>query len=943
MRCSGVTVSTGTPSVASDRPLSYGEIVDQFRAAMEAAGLATDATIEADGKLHRFRVQGDRRDQRNGWYVLHPDGLPAGEFGCWKRGVSETWHAAIGSELSAAERDANRQRIEAIRADRDAELASVREEARRKAAKLWANASPRPKASHAYLTAKRVRAYGIRQLGDALAIPVRDADGLLHGLQCIQSNGSKRFTSGMAKAGHHHGIGRPDGVLLIAEGYATGATLREATGHAVAVAFDAGNLRPVALALRAKFPALRIVIAADNDHRTEGNPGLTKAREAAAAIGGELRFPRFAEGDTGTDWNDYAAAHGLPAVRAAFESAADPEPDPEPPPGAAAAPPAAAAEPDAPAPAAGPRKRGKPSGPAGGGERLPRFVADDRGVWHNATDPKDGSPLAPIWVCPPLTVAAYLRDLSGENWGRLLIFDDADGIEHRWGMPMRMLSGGGEEMRAELLRLGFDVPSSQRNRNLLTDYILQSKPEARARCVERAGWHGRVFVMPDRTIGEAAEAVLFQSETSAKAVYAERGELSDWRSDVAELCRGNSRLLFAVSAAFAGPLLHWAGEESGGFNLRGESSTGKTTALRAAASVWGGPDYMRRWRATDNGLESVAAQFSDGLLILDELGQMDPKVAGDAAYMLANGEGKARAGRAGGVRPVATWRLLFLSAGELSLAEHMRQGGKQAQAGQETRMADIPADAGAGLGIFETLHGCASGAALSRAITDAAGETYGVAGTAFLRALLPRLDTLPDAIRELRRAFTDRHLPRGIDGQVSRVAGRLSLVAAAGELATRFGITCWEPGEADAACARCLNAWIDTRGGVGNLEPVRMLAQVRHWLEGNASARLQNWNADTETGDWITVKRAGFRRAETVGEDAETYYVLPETFEREVYEGFDHRAVARLLGDVAALRRQREGGRLQCKARLPGIGPTWCYVILPAIWQAIPGESKAAA
>lgn len=930
--------------MASNQPLSYGEIVDQFRAAMRAAGLDTDATIEADGKLHRFRVAGDRRDQRNGWYVLHADGLPAGEFGCWKRGLSETWHANIGRELSEAEREANRARLEAIRRDREAEAQRMRAEARTKAAKLWAEATEKPSAKHPYLVKKQVRGYGIRQLRAALLIPVRDADGALNGLQFIQPDGAKRFTSGMAKAGHFHLIGEPAAVLLIAEGYATAATLREATRQAVAVAFDAGNLRPVALALRAKYPAARIVIAADNDHRTDGNPGMAKAAEAAQAVGGSVIAPEFAADDPGSDWNDYAASHGLPAVGAAFASPGDAKasatPAPAVAPEAAASPaPAVAAE-----AAAAPRKaaRAKSAEASGGGSR-PRFTRDERGIWHNGTDPKDGTPLAPQWVCPPIEVAAYLRDLDGTNWGRLLTFNDADGTEHRWGMPMRLLSGGGDEMRAELLRLGFDVPTSQRSRNLLTDYIQQSKPVARARCVERAGWHGRVFVMPDRTIGEGDEAVLFQSETTGGHVYRERGDLSDWRSDVADLCRGNSRLLFAVSAAFAGPLLHWAGEESGGFNLRGASSTGKTTALRVAASVWGGPEFMRRWRATDNGLESIAAQYSDGLLILDELGQMDPRVAGDAAYMLANGEGKARAGRGGSMRPVTTWRLLFLSAGELSLAEHMRQGGKQAQAGQETRMADIPADAGAGFGIFDTLHGHASGAALSRSCTEAAGDVYGVAGPAFIRALLPRLDTLPDAVRALRRAFTDLHVPKGIDGQVSRVAGRLALIAAAGELATQAGITGWDAGDADAACGRCLEAWIDTRGGTGNLEPVRMLAQVRRWLESEASARLQAWSANSDGKEWVTVKRAGFRCAETYGDDAETYYLLPETFEQEICAGFDPRQVAQLLASVGALKRPKEGKRLKRKERLPVVGNTWCYVVLPSIWQAVPGDAEPGA
>ncbi|WP_022974896.1 DUF927 domain-containing protein [Nevskia ramosa] len=911
------------------RPLTYGEIADQFRTAMHAAGIETDATIDADGKLHRFRVTGDRRDQRNGWYVLHSDGVPAGEFGCWKRGLSETWHANIGRELDEAERETNRARLEAIRRDREAETQRVRAEARNKAAKLWEEANPKPSAKHPYLAKKQVRGYGIRQLGKALVIPVSDADGALHGLQFIQENGTKRFTSGMEKAGHYHAIGEPGAVLLIAEGYATAATLREATGQAVAVAFDTGNLRPVALALRAKFPAARIVIAADNDHRTEGNPGITKATEAAQAVGGSVIAPSFPASDSGSDWNDYAAVHGLAAVRAAFETAGADKAD------APAAPVVA--------PEASPAARTKPAEASGGG-RQPRFTRDDRGIWHNGTDPKDGTPLAPQWVCPPIEVAAYLRDLDGTNWGRLLSFNDADGTEHRWGMPMRLLSGGGDEMRAELLRLGFDVPTTPRIRNLLTDYFQQSRPEARARCVERAGWHGRVFVMPDRTLGEADEAVLFQSETAGGHVYRARGDLSDWRSDLADLCRGNSRLLFAVSAAFAGPLLHWAGEESGGFNLRGSSSMGKTTALRAAASVWGSPEFMRRWRATDNALESIAAQYSDSILLLDELKQIDPKIAGETAYMLANGEGKARAGRSGSLRAPLTWRLLFLSAGELSLAEHMRQGGKQAHAGQETRMADIPAEPVTGSrSLYESLHGKGSGAEMALAITRATADVYGVAGPAFLGTLLPRVDTLPDAIRALRNDFTDRHVPKRIDGQVARVAGRFALVAAAGELATSAGITGWDAGEADAACGKCFAAWIESRGGTGNLEPVRMLTQVRRWLESEGSARLQHWGEDASSKDWVTVKRAGFRCTEQVGDEGETYYLLPETFDAEICTGFDPRQVAQLLASVGALKRPKEPNRLKCRTRLPSIGLTWCYVVLPSIWQAEPDDAESGA
>ncbi|WP_164186520.1 DUF927 domain-containing protein, partial [Stenotrophomonas maltophilia] len=114
-----------------------------------------------------------------------------------------------------------------------------------------------------------------------------------------------------------------------------------------------------------------------------------------------------------------------------------------------------------------------------------------------------------------------------------------------------------------------------------------------------------------------------------------------------------SRLVLAVSAMFAGPLLHFTGATGGGFHLVGGSSSGKSTALRVAASVVGPPEYAREWRSTANGLEGVAVLHNDATLILDELAQIDPKQAGDAAYLLANGNGKSRANRAGEARAAA--------------------------------------------------------------------------------------------------------------------------------------------------------------------------------------------------------------------------------------------------------------------------------------------------
>lgn len=197
---------------------------------------------------------------------------------------------------------------------------------------LWnSGAEPGEIYEHPYLERKQVEAHGIRVAGELLLIPLRNVAGELAGVQTIDADGTKLYRQGTRKTGAYHLIGKPDDRVVIAEGYATGMTIHEGTGGAVAVAFDAGNLIHVAKALHTKYPTTTIVIAADDDIATGGNPGLTAATAAARAVGGLVAVPDFGADrpEKASDFNDLAGHRGPEAVQQCILRAKAPEVDAE--------------------------------------------------------------------------------------------------------------------------------------------------------------------------------------------------------------------------------------------------------------------------------------------------------------------------------------------------------------------------------------------------------------------------------------------------------------------------------------------------------------------------------------------------------------------------------------------------------------------------------------
>jgi putative DNA primase/helicase len=292
-------------------------IEDQFAGALKAAGLAPKEIL-ADGKLHRFDTV--KPGKKSGWYVLHGDGLAAGAFGDWATDLQETWCAKAERQFSEDERRAHQERVKDARLAAAAELASEHQAAADACATIWEKARD-ALADNPYCVSKGVKPLGLREFHDkrTLLIPLRDSAGKLWSLQFVDAQGRKRFkTHGKMRGCYYAFGGRPQDVLLVVEGYATGASLHDATGYPVAVAFNAGNLGIVATALRAKMPSVRIVICGDLD---ESETGQRAAKAAASAVGGVAVLPSFNEGalidgKAPSDFNDMARLVGRDSVTA---------------------------------------------------------------------------------------------------------------------------------------------------------------------------------------------------------------------------------------------------------------------------------------------------------------------------------------------------------------------------------------------------------------------------------------------------------------------------------------------------------------------------------------------------------------------------------------------------------------------------------------------------
>ena len=571
------------------------------------------------------------------------------------------------------------------------------------------------------------------------------------------------------------------------------------------------------------------------------------------------------------------------------------------------------------------------------------FVTRGKRIFKIVPPKKEGGAPISVPVASEMSVIGRARDKDNLNWQYVVEAETPEGGKAVVSLPKDAFVNGGADWQKRLLNAGADIDDAK----FLAEYIQDGGRRSTTfiRLVKRVGWvDDGAFVLPDMTYGEKNQRYILDSSLKSGHRFNFCGTHEEWKTNIGARCRGNSRLILGVCVAALGPLLPLASAASPGFHFVGETSLGKSTALHVAGSFCGGSvdgqGYASNWRATSNGLELEAATHNNLLLALDEMKQADPRSVGETAYMLGNGSGKKRMNRSLGAAETMTWQLSWLGTGEVSLEEIANEGGRKIKGGERVRCLDIPADAGAGMGMFEDVHGFESPQAFADCMKDAATKKYyGTPLRALLEALVARRAEIQREYQGRVKVLEADLSKLGKGGEFVRAASYFALAGAAGEIATKLGVTGFEPGDCDRAATVCFNAWIARRGTNESSDDLAMVRQVRLFLEQHGDSRFDNHTVvyDDLAKRPRVINRAGILQRSKKECEPPEFLIFVESW-KEICAGFSHERVAAVLAERGFL--ATEGDRNQARRTIEGKQNRY-YVVSSRIVEGLESPSNS--
>ncbi len=528
-----------------------------------------------------------------------------------------------------------------------------------------------------------------------------------------------------------------------------------------------------------------------------------------------------------------------------------------------------------------------------------------------------------------IRVIALVRSLAGKDWAKVVEFEDMDGELKKLNIPFQTLLDA-RELKKLLASNGF-------NFNLLTNelikYIQNEAPKKRIRTLNKTGWvNEQDFVCPSFTVKTSKDNEEYELQRSGKHGFAQKGTLQEWRVEICKLCEGNTILTLALCASLLGTGIECLGIGNTIINLVGQSSIGKTTALRVAASVWGEPkNFINQWRSTSNALEATAQTYNETVLILDELGQCQAKDVGEIVYMIGNAKGKSRLNQYAELKQNKEWRLAVLSSGEVAITDKIMEAGGKVKAGQLVRCTDIDCHMSEENGIYDTMHDdFENGADLSKYLNEQCSKYYGVVAEAFVRKLAIMSDeSIKSKFNELRGEIKTKFKLANANGQVLRVADVFAALALVGVLACEFKIfthRVFRPSEDQEMIYeikdlifQVFERWLTARGTTQAVEDGAIVEHIKSFLfqSDNRFHQIERKDGKVTNESQFTINnRLGYCVKDYYDSRLKevTYYFLSGVFSSEVCKGYNERIAKNTLKKKGLLVLDKDGSNPKAPA-----------------------------